>query len=76
MTSANESGAPICRTDIDVRREVVHMCDLVISHNRKIRLSVDDSVMDFYDGKPYMKTEIGTETILPPPGGELLPRIC
>ena len=54
MTSANESGAPICRTDIDVRREVVHMCDLVISHNRKIRLSVDDSVMDFYDGKPYM----------------------
>lgn len=54
MTSANESGAPICRMDIDVRREVVHMCDLVISHNRKIRLSVDDSVMDFYDGKPYM----------------------
>ena len=23
-----------------------------------------------------MKTEIGTETMLPPPGGELLPRIC
>ncbi|WP_427112099.1 carbamoyltransferase HypF [Megasphaera sueciensis] len=54
MTSANESGAPICRTDTEIRHKVLNMCDLVISHNRKIRLGVDDSVMDFYDGKPYM----------------------
>ena len=27
-------------------------------------------------GKIVMKTEIGTETLLPAPGGELLPRIC
>ncbi len=27
-------------------------------------------------GKVVMKTEIGTETLLPAPGGELLPRIC
>ena len=27
-------------------------------------------------GRVIMKTEIGTETMLPPPGGELLPRIC
>ncbi|SFB21197.1 Hydrogenase maturation protein, carbamoyl dehydratase HypE [Acetitomaculum ruminis DSM 5522] len=27
-------------------------------------------------GKVIMKTEIGSETILPAPGGELLPRIC
>jgi len=27
-------------------------------------------------GRVVMKTEIGAETLLPPPGGELLPRIC
>ena len=54
MTSANASGAPICRTDEDVETEVLGMCDLVLSHNRKIRLRADDSVVDFYDGKPYM----------------------
>ena len=27
-------------------------------------------------GRVTMKTEIGAETLLPPPGGELLPRIC
>ncbi|MCH4167154.1 MAG: hydrogenase expression/formation protein HypE [Megasphaera sp.] len=27
-------------------------------------------------GQVIMRTEIGTETLLPPPGGELLPRIC
>ena len=54
MTSANASGAPICRTDEDVKTEVLGMCDLVLSHTRKIRLRADDSVMDFYDGKPYM----------------------
>jgi len=27
-------------------------------------------------GHVVMTTEIGTETLLPPPSGELLPRIC
>ncbi len=54
MTSANESGAPICRTDEDAAKEISHMCDLILSHNRKIRLRADDSVMDFYEGRPYM----------------------
>ncbi len=27
-------------------------------------------------GRVVMRTEIGAETLLPPPGGELLPRIC
>lgn len=54
MTSANVSGAPICRTDEDALSEIVSMCDLILSHNRKIRLRADDSVMDFYKGKPYM----------------------
>ncbi len=29
-----------------------------------------------YAGKVVLETEIGTETMLPEPGGELLPRIC
>ena len=30
------------------------MCDLILSHNRLIRLRADDSVMDFHRGQPYM----------------------
>ncbi|MCI6858860.1 MAG: hydrogenase expression/formation protein HypE [Eubacterium sp.] len=33
-------------------------------------------VTDEMPGRVMMTTEIGTKTILPPPGGELLPRIC
>lgn len=54
MTSANVSGAPICRTDEDAQSELSGMCDLILSNNRKIRIRADDSVMDFYKGKPYM----------------------
>ncbi len=54
MTSGNVSGAPICRTDEDAESEIKDFCDGILSHNRKIRLRADDSVMDFYDNKPYM----------------------
>lgn len=54
MTSANPSGAPICRTDDDVRENILPMCDAVLSHNRTIRLRADDSVMAFYHDEPYM----------------------
>ena len=30
------------------------MCDVILSHDRKIRLRADDTVMDFYRGEPYM----------------------
>ncbi|MDD7209541.1 MAG: hydrogenase expression/formation protein HypE [Lachnospiraceae bacterium] len=33
-------------------------------------------VTDEMPGRVMMTTEIGTKTLLPPPGGELLPRIC
>ena len=54
MTSGNVSGAPICRTDEDAQSELSGFCDLMLSHNRKIRLRADDSVMDFYKDAPYM----------------------
>ena len=54
MTSGNLSGLPICRNDDDVRAEIRSYCDVVLTHNRKINIRADDSVMDFYDGKPYM----------------------
>jgi len=54
MTSGNVSGAPICRSDEDAVNEIGEYCDLILSHNRKIRLRCDDSVMDFYNGQPYM----------------------
>lgn len=54
MTSGNVSGAPICRCDEDVEKEILSFCDVVLSHDRKIRMRADDSVMDFFEGKPYM----------------------
>ncbi|MGN0294574.1 MAG: carbamoyltransferase HypF [Lachnospiraceae bacterium] len=54
MTSGNVSGAPICRDDTDALTELSEMCDVILSHNRLIRLRADDSVMDFFEGKPYM----------------------
>lgn len=54
MTSGNTSGAPICRDDKDAVTELSDFCDCMLSHNRKIRIRADDSVMDFYENKPYM----------------------
>ncbi|MDO4977086.1 MAG: carbamoyltransferase HypF [Eubacteriales bacterium] len=54
MTSANTSGAPICRDDEDARRELHHLCDHILSHNRLIRLRADDTVMDYFEEEPYM----------------------
>lgn len=54
MTSGNPSGAPICRTDEDALDALSSIADVILSHDREIRLRADDSVMDFYDGAPYM----------------------
>ena len=54
MTSANTSGAPICRDDEDALNELSGLWDVILSHDRKIRLRADDTVMDFYRGEPYM----------------------
>ena len=54
MTSGNVSGAPICRSDEEALEELSEFCDCILSHNRKIRVRADDSVMDFYKNRPYM----------------------
>lgn len=54
MTSGNVSGAPICRSDEDALTEIASFCDLILSHDRKIRLRADDSVMEYFRGEPYM----------------------
>ena len=54
MTSGNVSGAPICRDDAEALQELGNLCDVILSHDRRIRIRADDSVMDFYDGEPYM----------------------
>ena len=54
MTSGNTSGAPICRDDQEAEAELSGFCDCMLSHDRKIRIRADDSVMDFYENRPYM----------------------
>lgn len=54
MTSGNPRGAPICRTDEEALEVLAPLCDLILSHDRKIRLRADDSVVSWHAGKPYM----------------------
>lgn len=54
MTSGNVRGAPICRSDEDALREIAGFCDLILSHNRRILIRSDDTVMDTFEGKPYI----------------------
>ena len=54
MTSGNISGAPICRGDSEALSQLGSFCDCILSHDRRIRIRADDSVMDFYKGEPYM----------------------
>lgn len=54
MTSGNPAGAPICRDDEGAVAALSGFCDLMLSHNRKIRIRADDTVMDWLDGQPYM----------------------
>lgn len=54
MTSGNPRGAPICRTDDEALEVLAPLCDLILSHDRKIRLRADDSVVSWHAGKPYM----------------------
>ena len=54
MTSGNPAGAPICRDDAGASEALSGFTDLMLSHNRKIRIRADDTVMDWLDGKPYM----------------------
>ena len=54
MTSGNPPGAPICRTDDEARETLAPLADVILSHDRRIRVRADDSVMEIYDGEPYM----------------------
>lgn len=54
MTSGNPAGAPICRDDNDANENLQDFTDIMLSHNRKIRIRADDTVMDWLNGAPYM----------------------
>lgn len=54
MTSGNVRGAPICRSDEYALSEISGFCDLILSHNRRILIRSDDTVMDTFEGKPYI----------------------
>ena len=53
MTSGNPSGVPITIDDDDAIKNFEY-CDAILSHDRKILLRADDSVMDFIENRPSM----------------------
>ncbi len=54
MTSGNVSDAAICISDEEAERELDGIADIILSNNRKILTRADDSVMDIFEGRPYM----------------------
>ena len=54
MTSGNQSGAPICINDEQAETQLSSICDLILSHNRQIRLRADDSVTTVFNDNIYM----------------------
>ena len=54
MTSGNPPGAPLCRMEEDARALLAPLADAILSHDRRIRVRADDSVMDWVEGGPYM----------------------
>ena len=54
MTSGNAQDTPICMNDEEAARFLSPLCDTILSNDREIRLRADDSVMDWFDGEPYM----------------------
>ena len=53
MTSGNPSGAPICHTDQEALESLSGIADLILTHNRPIRLRADDTVLDWHENHPY-----------------------
>jgi hydrogenase maturation protein HypF len=45
MTSANISDEPICYEDDDARKRLANIADYYLSHNRRIHMRTDDSVV-------------------------------
>lgn len=54
MTSGNRSGQPICIDDGEAQTELAPLCDIVLLHDREIRLRADDSVAAVYRGAPML----------------------
>ena len=54
MTSGNAGGAPIAASDEEALEELAGFADVILSNNRTIRTRCDDSVVDYYEGEPYM----------------------
>ena len=54
MTSGNPSGAPICHTDEEAEEALAGIADIILTHDRRIRLRADDSVLDWAEEGPYM----------------------
>jgi hydrogenase maturation protein HypF len=53
MTSANRSGEPLVVEDSEAKTKLSDLCDGILSHNRKIAVRCDDSVLTSVDGGPY-----------------------
>ncbi len=54
MTSGNISGAPICITEEEASEELSGIADVILSNDREILTRADDSVVDLYNGNPYV----------------------
>ncbi len=58
------------------RERAEGLLDALRRHKESARAAIIGRVTEDHPGKVVLTTGIGTKALLPPPGGELLPRIC
>jgi hydrogenase expression/formation protein HypE len=58
------------------KSEASKLLDVLRAGKYSQNAAIIGEVTEDFPGRVVIKTEIGGETLLPPPGGELLPRIC
>lgn len=52
VTSGNDAGAPLVKTDEEAAEQLGKIADYIVSHNRKIVCRLDDSVVHSINGAP------------------------
>lgn len=73
MTSANRSGEPLVVDNEEAAAKLTALCDGILSHDRRIIVRCDDSVVRCVDGGPYLvRRSRGyvPDAIVLPVGGE------
>ena len=70
------SGWSVCINYLEQKEKAEALLTVLRQGKYSESAAIIGEVTDDHKGRVVVRTPIGSETLLPPPGGELLPRIC